>query len=50
MRHSVTSLIDILRVIRRVHDSHDERDIINRAMKAFIYRRTVLHLKLAQTL
>jgi len=47
----VTSLIDILRVIQRVHDMHDKRDIINRAMMAFIYRKTVLHLKrrLAQT-
>jgi len=32
LRHSVTSLVDILRVIQRVHERHDEREnIINRA-------------------
>jgi len=45
LRHSVTSLSDILRVIQRVHDRHDEGDIINRAMMAFIYRKTVIHSK-----
>jgi len=45
LRHSVTSLIDILRVIQRVHDRYRERLIINRAMMAFIYRKTVVHLK-----
>jgi len=45
LRHSVTSLIDILRVIQRVHDRYRERLIINRAMMAFIYRKTVIHLK-----
>jgi len=45
LRHSVTSLIDILPVIQRVHDMYGERHIINRAMMAFIYRQTVLQLK-----
>jgi len=45
LRHSVTSLSDILRVIQRVHDRHDKGIIINRAMMAFIYRKTVIHLK-----
>jgi len=44
LKHSVTSLIDILRVIQRVHDRNGERNI-NRAMMAFIYRKTVIHLK-----
>jgi hypothetical protein len=44
----VTSLIDILRVIQRVHDIHDrrhERMNVNRAMMSFVYRETVLCLK-----
>jgi len=45
LKHSVTSLIDILRVIQRVHDMHDESMIINLAMMVFIYRKTVLRLK-----
>ena len=45
LRHSMTSLIDILRVIQRVHDQHDESMITNLAMMTFVYRKTVLSLK-----
>jgi len=45
LRHSVTALIDILPLIQRVHDRHSERMIINRAMMAFIYRKTIKQLK-----
>ena len=45
LRHSMTSLIDILRVIQRVHDRYPERAIINRAMMTIVYRKTVLRLK-----
>ena len=45
LRHSMTSFIDILRTMQRVHDRLPERAKINRAMLAFVYRKTVLHLK-----
>jgi len=47
LEFSVKSLIDILPVIKRVHDMFggSERAIINQAMMAFIYRKTVVHLK-----
>jgi len=41
----VTSLIDILPVIRRVRDRLGEREIISRAMMALIYRKMVIRLK-----
>ena len=47
-RHFMTSLVDILRVIQRVHDRHHESNIINRAMMTYVNPKTVLCLKRCQ--
>ena len=45
LRHLMTSLIDILRLIQRVRDSYTKHAIINCAMMMFVYRKIVLRLK-----
>ena len=45
LRHSMTSLIDILRVIQHVHDRLRDQSNINRSMMKFVCRKTVLRLR-----
>ena len=48
MQNSMTSLVDILRVITFVQDAHSEEAIVNRAMMTFVYCKIVRSLKSRQ--
>jgi hypothetical protein len=44
LRHSAASLINVLRLAIFAHNRHQDDNIVNRSIMAFVYRKTFVHL------